>query len=446
MPPTRTIPHRLRRGEHGLLGLAVFLLVLPLTLANIEPLPTYWYLFAWYPLLLVLDALAMRRRGTSLLVDRPLASLCLFAWSVPFWLFFELLNLRLENWFYVDAPNDLLAGRLFLIAAFATVLPGIVLAYDLLAAYRVFETSRSPTFRLTPRHRRIMLVAGLLSLALPLLFPVLFFPLVWGAPVLLLEPLIRWPRRPSLLRDLERGRPARLYRLLIAGAGCGLFWELMNLPARARWIYTVPGLDRLFTEMPPLGFLGFLPFALAAYSFLRALELAGLSVPFEAASEGPVALRIPPLARLLALPAVVVALSMISIVGLETRTVASRTPRVRDLPSAGVRESAALALKGLGDVAPFLAATDTPDERAAVARWLLIPETQLARLVSEARLAAHRGIGTQRVRALSEVGVDTLAELSRREPGELQEALRNVAGTDAVPTRRVRTWIASARE
>lgn len=440
-----TLLERLRRGHHGVVGAVVFAAALPLALLGVEPFPVYWYLFAWFPLLLVLDALAMRKRGWSLLVDRPLAFGSLLGWSVPFWLFFEALNLRLENWYYVDAPADLLAGRLFLVAAFATVLPGIVLAYDLLGAYGAFERLRTRPFRTSPEARRGMVAAGALSLVLPLLFPVVFFPLVWGALALLLEPFDRWPRRPSILRDLERGRPARLCRLLAAGAFCGLFWELMNLPARTRWIYTVPGLDRLFTEMPPLGFLGFLPFALAAYAFLRFVERLGLSVPFEPDADGPVAVRVPAPVRLLVLPVVVAGLSMLAVLGLEARTVDSRDPLVKDLPSAGVRESAALALEGLAGVAAFLEATDTAEEREALAAWLLVSEDRLDRVVEEARLAAHRGIGTRHLAALAAVGVRSVETLARSDPERLLAALRERGLDGSIRPRRLRLWVRAAR-
>ena len=50
---------------------------------------------------------------------------------------------------------------------------------------------------------------------------------------------------------------------MIAALVCGFFWELWNWHSEAKWIYTVPGVERwhLF-EMPALGYAGYLPFGL----------------------------------------------------------------------------------------------------------------------------------------------------------------------------------------
>ena len=48
----------------------------------------------------------------------------------------------------------------------------------------------------------------------------------------------------------------------MGGAAIGFIWELLNINARAKWIYTVPFLeDARFFEMPLPGFFGFPPFA-----------------------------------------------------------------------------------------------------------------------------------------------------------------------------------------
>jgi hypothetical protein len=56
----------------------------------------------------------------------------------------------------------------------------------------------------------------------------------------------------------------------LAGLGTGLLWELWNLHALPHWEYRIPYLGglRLF-EMPLLGYLGYLPFALSADAVVR---------------------------------------------------------------------------------------------------------------------------------------------------------------------------------
>jgi hypothetical protein len=61
--------------------------------------------------------------------------------------------------------------------------------------------------------------------------------------------------------------------LLISGVVCGGLWELWNLGARTKWIYSVPYFDEIkIGEMPILGFLGFPPFVLECYAFMNLLS------------------------------------------------------------------------------------------------------------------------------------------------------------------------------
>ena len=437
---------RLLRGQHGVVGAALWVVFLVLALLDVEPIPTYYYALAWYSALLVVDAWVARLRGGSLLVDRPLALLCLFAWSLPFWLLFELLNLRLENWYYVGTPRDAIAGRVFLVVSFTTVLPALFEVYDLVRTLGWFERVRTPRRRVSDGWRRGLFAAGWAMLILSMALPTVCYPLVWGFLVLLLEPFNRRPGWPSLLRDLERGRPSRLLQLLAAGLLCGVYWEVMNMPARARWIYTVPFFDAVLgVEMPPLGFIGFLPFALAAYSFLRCVEILGLSIPFERDARGPI-VRVPPAARVFALPPAICALCLVAIQQLEDHTVDARAPRTRDLPSLTTREAAILELDGHVELSSFLGAVEDDEGRREVARRLIAPTERIDRIAAEARLAELRGIGTANVRLLGALGIGDVASLAGHDADELYHGLRRL-GVDAAHVRpqRVRVWVRGAR-
>ncbi|HET6360654.1 MAG TPA: hypothetical protein VFH11_01195, partial [Gemmatimonadota bacterium] len=200
---------------------------------------------------------------------------------MPFWLFFELLNMRLENWYYVFLPRDGAARWVGIALSFATVVPAVLLTERLLDSLGIAGELRA---RRLPRTRgRPLFALGVLMLALALAWPRALFPLVWGGVFLVADPwvLSRAPER-SLLGDLERGRPGRILRLLAAGLLVGLLWEAFNIGARGKWIYTVPGFEdfKLF-EMPVLGFLGFPFFALEAFAVWQALVVAGVAVPAE---------------------------------------------------------------------------------------------------------------------------------------------------------------------
>ena len=79
----------------------------------------------------------------------------------------------------------------------------------------------------------------------------------------LLEPFNYRRGAQSIYRDWEEGNLARTLQLFAAGAICGFLWEFWNMWAYTRWVYVFPlGQDLKFFEMPLVGFLGFLPFAL----------------------------------------------------------------------------------------------------------------------------------------------------------------------------------------
>ena len=439
---------RMRRGQHGPVGLVLLVLFVVLALFQVEPVPTYFFVFAWYPALLILDALVLRKRGGSLLTERPLAFVCLLCWSLPFWLLFEAANLLLENWYYVNTPADPLAARLFLILSFATVLPGLIETFDLLEAYGLFRRLRTPRFHASPKRLRWLATAGLLMLLLALALPEYCYVLIWGFLFLLLEPFNRRPRWNSLLRDLERGQPGRLVRLIVAGLLCGLYWEVMNMPARARWIYSLPFFEEtLGVEMPPIGFLGFAPFALEAYAFLRSLEILGLSVPFEREGRGPVAIRIPALGRLLAIPILVTVFCVVTIAGLERHSIDSTIANVDQLVSASRREAAALTLSGFGDLRALLKEAQREGGPQALADLAVTPEERVARMLAEAELIEFRGLGVQNTRMLQRVGVTSVRELARQDGDELHRLLlRQEGSVSSSLRRRLGIWIRAARK
>ena len=69
-------------------------------LRGIEPCASWLYFFAWWPYLLVLEALLFLKEGKFWLLARPREFLRILVWSVTIWLVFEAYNLVLGNWRY----------------------------------------------------------------------------------------------------------------------------------------------------------------------------------------------------------------------------------------------------------------------------------------------------------------------------------------------------------
>jgi len=273
---------------YGPVAVLVFVISTLLMTVHVNPFYSHYYDFAWYSYIVLADSLVYRWRGRSLLTSRFGEFVLMLPLSFLIWEMFEGFNLRLENWYYVKIvqgeiePLPFRYGNLPLyLIAYATVLPGI---FETLELVRIWsERRRSGLLRasvrpweMTRTKFTVFQVVGWLCVALPLLEPKVFFPLVWLCMFFLVDPLNYRAGRPSILGELSKGRATLLCQLLIAGVICGVFWEIWNFWAGTKWIYTVPPPwnEMKIFEMPVLGFLGFPPFALecyALYHFLRDL-------------------------------------------------------------------------------------------------------------------------------------------------------------------------------
>lgn len=254
-------------------GLAAVFFTFWATAHYLFPFYPHTYPFAWYGLIIFLDGLLWCCWKDGLILRRPREFGVLLFWSAVFWFFFEAWNLRLKNWYYVGTPSGEIWPHVEAYIDFATVLPGMFLVYRLLCRMGIPRRVRT-AFALKGPVEKACLAAGALMVLLPLAFPDYFFPLVWGAFVLLFEPVCERFGARSLLVDAKAGEWTSLVRLVIAGILCGAYWELANFWSLEKWVYTVPLFSegKLF-EMPYLGFLGFAPFSVECFVMINALYL-----------------------------------------------------------------------------------------------------------------------------------------------------------------------------
>ena len=242
-----------------------------------EAVDLFRFPLCWAGVLLTLDGLARRIRGRSPLATARDWAACALA-SVLFWDVFELVDLRLRNWWYTGVSPSPLGSAVFGALSFATVLPAVRLGLTLLDTPERIGEQRSPALseevnavHQIDRGRALRLTAaGVAMLALALAFPRWAFPLAW----LFLWPLCEaacclLPRR-TLPSPLE----SRVFvRTALFGLPLGLVWESLNWNCARGWVYTVPHFERwkLF-EMPLPGYLGYLPFLLEATAALALLD------------------------------------------------------------------------------------------------------------------------------------------------------------------------------
>ena len=400
------------------LGAAVAALAAALVLLRLDvpPVPSWFYVFAWYPTLVILDALVVRLGGTSLLA-RPRELGGMLWWSAVIWFLFEALNFRLQDWYYVFLPDHRVERWLGITLSLATVVPAVLLPARLLEYLGVGRRLSARPVRVESGDLRVSVALGCAALALTLVFPSVLHPFTWGAVWLIAEPLLyRRDRDRSLFGDMARGEWGRIVRLMAAGLVAGALWETFNHLARGRWIYTVPFLEdvKLF-EMPPVGFLGFPFFALEVWSLYHLL------------ARRPRAATVVP----------TVAFAVLVLAGMDRWTVSSTTPRLADLPVASAEARARLQDAGLTDV--FRLAQLRPEE---IGRGAGLDHAAASSVREAARLCTLRGIGTRHAAALAAGGIRTVADLAAASPATVW----GVAHRGPRPTLpEVRVWVRAAR-
>lgn len=259
---------------YGPIALLVLLASEILLFAGHSFIGKWFYCFAWWPYIFLVDWLVKRKTGNSLIVDRTREFLILIPWSTFIWLIFEWFNLYLKNWHYVNIISSTPARWFGYFISYGTVLPGLFETYELLLAYRILEGSSAKPVKEPRKLYPLLSLLGILSLALPLAYPKYFFPLMWACFVFLLEPINHALKAPSLLSDWQKGSLRKFYLLLLSGLICGFLWEFWNFWATSKWVYTVPWVGRVkLFEMPVLGFLGFPPFAVECYVMMNFINI-----------------------------------------------------------------------------------------------------------------------------------------------------------------------------
>lgn len=108
-------------------GIFCLLLFFGLMVAKIKPISTYFYPFVWWSYIIFLDGLVFSIKKSSLFTRWRIKILLLIFLSFLFWIFFELLNLKINNWHYIGPSFPNLATKaIFAIISFGTVLPAII--------------------------------------------------------------------------------------------------------------------------------------------------------------------------------------------------------------------------------------------------------------------------------------------------------------------------------
>ncbi len=437
---------------HGIIGLGILIVAEVMMFRGVEPFVSWFYCFAWWSYILIADSIIYRIKGNSLLMNRTKEFLLLLPWSIAVWLFFELVNLALKNWYYINIPRNTTMRWIGYMVAYSTVLPGIFETMELLESLGFYRGLSVPAI---PESRKWYIpfwIVGAVFLVLPIILPKYCFPLIWGSFVFLLEPINHRFGGKSLMRDWERGNPSKFLLLLTAGLACGLFWEFWNFWARSKWVYTVPFFDELKGfEMPFLGFLGFPPFAVECYVIYNFISLFRHKRGWERDQYG---LNLGQRTRPMAIAVSIVGLAFFYpfvFHSIDTKTINSYVARVSDLNLIEPEYQEKLEQMDLHTIDDLFQKIKDPQGRKELGEKLGVSDEQISEWAEWCRLILLKGLGAKNFLLLEKLGVDDVQTLAWQEPSNLYEKLVRANEADPstsqpIDVAKVKVWIRAAKK
>ena len=256
-------------SAHGWIGLALVIIFWSLNW-SLPGLRTHWGFFPlWLGYCLAVDGLVLRRKGTSLLTRGIRAYVGLFIISSASWWLFEILNWRTQNWSYEG--REYFSNLEYVILAslsFSTVMPAVFGTAELVSTFSWIKGLRLGP-QLNPTRTALIRIhtVGWIALALLIGWPQYFFPFMWLSIFCILEPMNIWMGNRSIAKYTSNCDWRPVLALSVGCLICGFFWEMWNYFSYPKWIYSVPFVDFLHIfEMPLLGYVGYLPFALELFA------------------------------------------------------------------------------------------------------------------------------------------------------------------------------------
>jgi hypothetical protein len=433
---------------HGVFGIIFLFLSEIFLFTKIDPFYSWFYFFAWWPYILTIDAIIYRLKGNSLIVNRTKEFFLMIPWSIFVWLIFEAANLSLENWYYINLPHSMVERWLGYGVAYGTVLPGLFETTELLESLGLFKNSKVKNKVIPSEGQNVLILLGTICLVSTVLIPKYFFPLIWVGFIFLLEPFnYRFGGR-SLLKDLEKGTPKKIYLLLVAGIICGFLWEFWNFWAHSKWVYTVPFFEKMKGfEMPFLGFLGFPPFTVQAYVMYSFISLFRFQRGWE---ESTYRLNLDKKTRTLTTVLTAILLVTFSILifrAIDLKTVDSYEVRLKDAYWIEPQYLKELPKVGITSLDDLLSKTKEKKDRDELALRLLISKEKLNHWVERTQLVQLKGLGVENLRLLEGVGIHSISALSAEDPELLYKKMEQTFQGNPLPQKaKIKIWIKEAQK
>src|SRR4030043_2003687 len=433
---------------HGILGIIALVVSWTLHFEKVEPFYSWFYCFAWWSSILAIDGVVYWRKGNSLILNRTKEFFMLIPWSLFIWVIFEAANFSLENWYYINLPHSTLERWVGYAIAYGTVLPGLFETTEFLESLGLFKKSKVKNIIISSEKHSVLILLGVVCLVSSVLIPQYFYSMIWVGFIFLLDPFNYRFGGSSLLKDLEEGKPRKIYLLLIAGLICGLLWEFWNFWALSKWVYTVPFFEELKGfEMPLLGFLGFPPFAVQAYVMYNLISLFRFGRGWEESTyQLNPEKKTRPLTTALT-SVLIVAFSVLILNAIDLKTVDSYETRLKDAYWIGPKYQKELPKVGIATIDDLLTKTRAKKERDELALRLLIPKEELIPWIEKTHLVRLKGLGVDNLRILEGTGIHSITALASEDPEQLYVKIKHKFAGQPIPKKaKTRIWIREAQK
>ncbi|WP_260259754.1 hypothetical protein [Vibrio intestinalis] len=252
-----------------------------------SPLFTMRLLRCGWGFIFFLDGIVYQRNGgRSLFATKPW--LLLFSGIVSFfgWMYFEYYDyFVLENWYYPNANQTSLSRTTIVVIfclTYTTVTPAIMQWYTLLNTLPILKVKyqQGPRWNLSAN---ALIYGGLGLIFAMVFFPKLLFWAVWVGPMAVMTGVLQkqgiWNPFAGIIKN---GNWTAAAVVGLASLCNGFFWEMWNYGSAHPdpslitnpnyWVYDIPYVNLNFihlpTEMPLLGYMGYVPFGILVWQVL----------------------------------------------------------------------------------------------------------------------------------------------------------------------------------
>lgn len=234
----------------------------------------------WWGFIFVLDGLVYRYSNRqSLFASKPKTFLMTAIVSLVGWYLFEYFNyFALGNWYYPNSTMPELSHQTIVIIfllAYTTVWPAIFQWYTLLntCPRLVSRFANGPKLSL---NGNLLILLGLVLLTLMVFWPYPLFWVLWIGPLLVFSGVLIRANIWSPFSAMAEGNWSPALLMALSAMLNGFFWEFWNYGSAHPvqpvtnpnyWVYDIPYINviHIFSEMPLLGYMGYMPFGMLAW-------------------------------------------------------------------------------------------------------------------------------------------------------------------------------------